>query len=122
MYVGVDIVEIEKIRNLLKREKYINQIFTDNELKFAENYKFVKRTESLAGSFAVKEATAKALGTGFSQGVRLIDIENLRDPTGNPFILLHEKALKIANEKDITKLAVSISHCESYAVAMVVFT
>lgn len=73
----------------------------------------------LAGTFAVKEAVSKALGTGFrSFGPR--EIEVLRDDLGKPFVRLHGGAKKLAEELAIQQIHVSITNTAEYAAAFAV--
>ncbi|MCT4605429.1 MAG: holo-ACP synthase [Marinisporobacter sp.] len=122
MFIGVDIIEIEKVKLLIKKEHYIDKVFTKEEIELVKGYSERRSVESLAGRFAVKEAVVKALGTGFDQGILLTDIETLKDEKGKPVLFLYNKAKKRAQELSISTLCVSISHCELYAVGMVAFS
>ena len=70
----------------------------------------------LAGSFAVKEAVAKALGTGFRTFMP-IDVEVLRDDMGKPYVRLYRGALKRFQEMGMERLEVSITNTREYAMA-----
>ncbi|MGY9041929.1 MAG: holo-ACP synthase, partial [Alphaproteobacteria bacterium] len=61
---GIDLIDIRRIEKTLDRfgKRFIERIFTDNEVQRSENK--LKRVESYAKRFAVKEACSKALGTG----------------------------------------------------------
>lgn len=120
MYIGVDIVEIKKVQKLLERKGYIHRIFTTKELEIVKEYSDIRKAQSLAGKFAAKEAAVKALGTGFDEGILLTDVEITNQENGKPILILHNKAEKKAKELKISRLNVSISHCEAYAVGMVV--
>lgn len=74
----------------------------------------------LAGRFAAKEATVKALGTGFSNGLGLQHIEVLRGPLGQPLLRLHGPALERARALGVTAAHISISHDRHAAIAVVV--
>ena len=71
---GIDLIDIRRIKKTLDRfgVRFINRIYTEKEILKSENK--LKRTESYAKRFAVKEACAKALGTGFRDGVFWRDI------------------------------------------------
>ena len=112
--IGTDIIEINRIKNILKNSKFIKKCFTINEIEYLSN----KNPESTAGYFCAKEAVSKALGTGFS-GFCIKDIEVIKKDSA-PFIMLHNKALEIANEKGIKNIHITISHCRDYAVAYAV--
>ena len=113
--IGNDIIEIERIKKAVEgNPKFLQKHFT---LKEQEHFK--KRNysyETIAGNFAAKEAVSKALGTGFS-GFGPIDIEISRNKVGGPVVFLHGKAKELAEEKNIEKVWVSISHCRAYATA-----
>ena len=72
---GVDLIEIARIEEVIARhgKHYLERIYTPAEL-----VQCGKRTESLAGRFAAKEAAMKALGTGHTQQVLWRDVEVIR--------------------------------------------
>lgn len=108
--IGTDIIEIKRFENL--HENFFHKHFTDNEL----SYLLGKKTESVAGIFAAKEAVSKALGTGF-RGFTALDVEILSDAPGCPRVVLYRGALEIATKTNIKICHVTISHCRDYAVA-----
>jgi len=113
--LGVDIIEIDRIEKAIQNnEGFLYRLFTEKEIEFfkACNY----RTNTIAGSFAAKEAVVKALGTGV-RGFSWKDIEIVRDKLGKPDVLLHGSAKDIAIEKNIKNFLLSISHCKAYAIA-----
>jgi holo-[acyl-carrier protein] synthase len=113
---GVDLIEIARIEEVIARhgKHYLERIYTPAELEQCG-----KRAESLAGRFAAKEATAKALGCGIGD-VAWQEIEVLGDEQNAPKLTLYGAALKMANELGLTTWSVSISHSQSHSVAMVV--
>ncbi len=115
-HVGVDIIEIPRIRQALDRwgERFLRRIYTPGETAFCRN-----RPPQLAARFAAKEAVMKALGTGI-RGVGWREIEVVRERGRAPTIRLHGRAQKRAADLKITELALSISHSRDYAVVMVV--
>jgi holo-[acyl-carrier protein] synthase len=74
---------------------------------------------SLAGRFAAKEATAKALGTGIGD-VGWQEIEILRGPARQPRLFLHGRASNLADELDLETWSLSLSHTRTHAIALVV--
>jgi holo-[acyl-carrier protein] synthase len=76
--------------------------------------------ERFAGRFAAKEAAMKAIGTGWSRGVGWRDFEVARAASGQPVILFHGVASRIAAELGVTRALVSITHIRSLAMAQVV--
>jgi len=113
---GVDLIEIDRIKEVVARHgnHYLERIFTPAELA-----QFGKRTESLAGRFAAKEAVAKALGCGIGE-VTWKEIEILGDEQNAPILKLYGAAENKARELGLTAWSVSISHSQSHSVALVV--
>ena len=115
---GIDIVDIERIKSDVLNEGFRERVFTADEIKYCENKK-IKSFESYAARFAAKEAFAKALGTGFTRGISLKDIE-IERTEGKPRFRLHNKALEILKEQGSYTMDLSISHNETSALASVV--
>ena len=113
---GVDIIEIPRIKQTLDRygQRFLNRIFTPDEIAYCHG-----RAPNLAGRFAAKEATMKALGTGV-RGVSWKDIEVVRADSGAPRVKLHGRAEKRAERLQVSEISLSISHSREYAVAFVV--
>lgn len=112
--VGCDIIEIERMKKACEKEAFLLRVFTEEERRQADG-----RTSVLAGTFAVKEAVAKVLGTGF-RSFMPIDVEVLRDDLGKPYVNLHGGAKRLAQEKAIRRIEVSISDTAEYAMAFAV--
>jgi holo-[acyl-carrier protein] synthase len=77
------------------------------------------RAEALAVHFAAKEAASKALGTGIGP-ISWRDVETLHKWSGEPYLVLHNSAEKIANKRGLSNWAVSLSHSRDNAIAVVV--
>ncbi len=122
--IGNDIVDISRFNKVLTthRKKFLTKYFLPNEIAYACMYK-TKFTEKMASAWAVKEATAKALGTGIDQGVTLQDIELVRNTGGVPAVVLHHTAHQVAKtiSGDSTyDIFVSVSHDGNMAFATVI--
>src|SRR3982074_2087822 len=67
---GVDIAEVLRIRETIERfgDRFLRRVFTEGEIRYCERK--ARPFESYAARFAAKEAGMKALGTGWSRGVR----------------------------------------------------
>jgi len=115
-YVGVDIIEIERIVEATARwgERFLNRVFTPAEIK---NYK--DKPPSLAARFAAKEAVMKAI-SACDSGTAWREIEVLADEEGKPVVKLCGQAKLAAQKLSIKELSVSLSHSKEYAVAFVV--
>ena len=70
-----------------------------------------------ATRFAAKEAVVKALGTGFSQGIGVRDIEVRRTAKGKPYAVLSGRAREVARERGVRELPISLSYTHTDAVA-----
>ncbi len=112
--VGVDVVNIARIRALSEGVK--RKIFHPEELSYAATLTEDVASEYLAGRFAAKEALGKALGCGLA---RLVPSTLLvgRGLDGRPLFVLTGQAEALVGR---SKLALSISHDEPVAVAVVV--
>jgi len=119
--IGVDIARTARIEQTLERHggRFVNRVFTTGEISYCERFK--NRAERYAARFAAKEAAFKALGTGWREGVRWLDVEITHLPSGKPELALSGRAQEIARELGVTRMAVSISHADEYVVAQVVF-
>jgi len=116
--LGVDIVEIERMRlALARRPRMIGRLFSDEERLYCEQK--ARPEVHYALRFAAKEAVVKALGTGFS-GMRWRDIEVTRDEKGRPFPILRGGAEARAAELGITEIHLSLSFTHTTAVASAV--
>ncbi len=126
--LGCDIVQISRFA---KGEeflfRFIKKICTINEIKEIEQKKQNEQPDKLesavATRFAAKEAVAKALGSGFQNGITLKDIEITHDSLGCPVVTLYNKALSRAY--DVThnqsfKLHITLSNEQEYANAVAV--
>ena len=115
--LGVDIVEIERMRRILDRTpSFAHKVFTDAEQDYC-NRKGNPATH-YAARFAAKEAVCKALGTGIlASGIGMRDVEVVRDSHGKPAIALHGAAAHIAEEQGVVDVPLSITYTHSVAVA-----
>ena len=91
--LGSDLIDTTRIERTLERygERFTRRCFTDAER--AKSERRAKRAESYARRYAAKEACAKALGTGFRDGVFWRDIGVVNRPGGKPTIVLTGGAL-----------------------------
>ncbi len=115
-YIGVDIVEIDRIRRIASRWEgsFLHRVYTEPELELCR-----QKPASLAARFAGKEAVVKALGTR-TGGIGWREIEILADSGGKPLLHLYGKAQRQADSLGLSNLAISLSHSREYAVALVV--
>ncbi len=112
--LGVDVVEIKRIQQSIDEygSAFLTKVFTSHELAYAKSKK--NSVHHIAARFAVKEAVAKALATGWSGGFRWKDIEVQNDVSGKPSVTLYGHMYNLLKG---SKILVSISHSESVVVA-----
>ena len=119
---GIDVVEISRIQRALERTggRFARRVFTPQEIAACE----ARRRPALHFSvrFAAKEAAMKALGTGWSQGVRWVDIETVPDaqrPSALLCLQLHGRAAERAVHSGMSGCHLAVSRSRTHAVAMV---
>lgn len=121
--VGVDLVEVERIRRALEDARtgarFRRRVYTANEIAYCEK-KQRGRCESYAGRFAAKEAVMKALGRGWGAQVRWLEIEVARAAGGKPEIVLHENTARLARQLGICAWSLSITHTAQHGLAYVI--
>lgn len=119
--LGLDLTEIERLAETESRRgpRFLERLFTAGERAYCER-RAARRIVHYAGRFAVKEAVMKALGTGWTRGVRWVDIEVRRAPGGPPEIALHGATAEIARRRGIDRWHVTITHDAGIAAAVVV--
>ena len=115
--LGTDIIECLRIARMIEKhgELFLNRVYTRAEIAYCSSRKGAN--QSYAGRWAVKEAVLKAMGTGWSRGIRWKDIEVVTDLTGKPTVAIHGVAKEICEELGITDVLISLSHCRSHATA-----
>jgi holo-[acyl-carrier protein] synthase len=120
--IGVDLAEVDRIRDALERAetgaRFRDRIFTRGEQAYCERRK--RKYESYAARFAAKEATMKALGSGWGRNVGWTEIEVVREPGGRPEIRLHGKTAAFASKLGIRRFALALTHTAETAMAEVI--
>jgi holo-[acyl-carrier protein] synthase len=119
--LGVDIAEVGRMKTAMERhgEAFLRRVYTAREREYCERFK--NKYERYAGRFAAKEAAMKALGTGWSRGVRWVDVEVVREKGGRPTMKLAGEAAKVAERMGVKNIALSITHTAQQAFAEVIF-
>ncbi len=115
--IGTDIVEIERIRQMIERhgDHFLNRCFTPAEIAYANRHR--DAAVRFSGRWAAKEAVVKVIGTGFVQGITFHDIEVVALHTGQPTVQLSGEALQVSQRLKITDIKLTISHAREYATA-----
>jgi holo-[acyl-carrier protein] synthase len=117
---GIDIAEVPRIAESMQRfgDRFLRRVFTADEILYCDSK--ANRAERYAARFAAKEAAMKALGTGWSHGVRWRDLEVKRQPGGRPTLAFHGKAAEFAAQLGAKHVALSLSHTAEQAIAQVI--
>jgi len=117
---GIDITEVPRIRETIKRfgSRFLDRIFTAGEIRYCQAK--ANSNERFAARFAAKEAGMKALGTGWSRGVRWRDCEVARKPGSRPTMVFHGEAGRIAAQLGVRNVALSLTHTKEQAMAQVI--
>jgi len=122
--IGTDIVEISRIAKMSDntRERLARRVLTKDEYKrfvTMSQVSFNNATSYLAKRWAGKEATAKALGTGIANGVSFQHIEIVTLASGQPTLILSNRALEVAQSKKAKHWHISLADEKRYATAFV---
>jgi holo-[acyl-carrier protein] synthase len=119
--IGIDLVEISRLEEKLSRGNlgFRNRVFTPAEIEYCEGR--ASRFASYAARFAAKEATMKALGTGWAEGIAWQEIEIVNNQAGAPFLKLSGRALERFTQMGATRAHVTLSHSRDTAIAQVTF-
>lgn len=114
---GIDIIEVDRIERAAEQKEFLERIFTENEYNYYK--KCNCNPQTLAGTFAAKEATAKALAAGFN-GIGWRDIEILHDELGKPYVQLWNAAIERMHSLGGRCIHISISHIKTLAIAQAI--
>ena len=119
--IGVDIVENNRFKKLIKKKKFINRICSSREII---NFKKKNNKISyLSKRFSAKEAFVKALGSGFRNELCFNDISILNDKKGKPYFLFNQKIKNILKNKYKLikfKALLSLSDEKKYSISYVI--
>lgn len=118
--IGIDLVEIQRIRDALERhgEAFARRILTEAEWEYCRLH--ADPAPCVAARFAAKEAISKALGTGIGTEVAWHDIEVVRGPAGQPSARLAGGAVQRMEGMGGTRIHLSLSHERGHAAAMAI--
>tara|TARA_B100000035_G_scaffold141382_1_gene120384 strand:- start:79 stop:465 length:387 start_codon:yes stop_codon:yes gene_type:complete len=119
--IGVDMINNDRIKLLLKNKNFINRIFSKNEILISK--KFLNKINFFSKRFAAKESLVKALGTGFRDNLNFKDIEIYNDKLGKPYYLVNPKMKRLIKKKKKVnnfQLFLSISDEKDYSIAFTI--
>jgi holo-[acyl-carrier protein] synthase len=118
--IGIDLVDCARIENSIERfgARFLQRVFTEGEIAYSQSMKFPAR--HLAARFAAKEALSKAFGTGIGKSMGWRDLDVQKKESGEPFVVLSGGAQKMAPERGVEKIWISLSHTESSGMATII--
>jgi len=118
--VGTDVVELSRIQASHERfgEHFVERILMDEEIELFRRSKQPARF--LAMRFAGKEATVKAMGTGFAHGVWLRDVGITSNEWGRPLIIWSERGQGVCDRLGIGAGHVSLTDDAGLIIAFAV--
>jgi holo-[acyl-carrier protein] synthase len=118
--IGSDMAEVPRLRQAIERhgERFLQRVFTPLEISYCRTHR--NADERFAARFAAKEAMMKALGTGWRRGIRWRDIEISNAASGKPELRLSGKALEFYESLGGTRILLSLTHTDHYALAQVI--
>jgi len=107
--IGTDIVEMTRMEATWKRfgEHFARRILMEEEMELFKQT--IQPARFLAMRFAGKEATVKAMGTGFAHGVWLRDVGITRNEWGRPLVIWSDRGQKVCKDLGIGKGHVSLT-------------
>ncbi len=117
--IGTDIVSVARMQQALERhgDQFAERILGEGE--YLEFLRSAHPAHFLAKRFAAKEATAKAMGLGFRNGLSLKHICVVHDELGKPVLEFHEQGLRLVEELAIGDAFISLADERDMAVAFV---
>ncbi len=117
--IGIDLVDCARIENSIERfgERFLKRVFTAGEIAYSQSMKFPAR--HLAARFAAKEALSKAFGTGIGKSMGWRDLDVQKRESGEPFVVLTGGAEKMAQERGVGRIWISLSHTEQSGLATI---
>jgi holo-[acyl-carrier protein] synthase len=116
--LGVDLCEVDRMRGALERTPTLrDRLFTDAELEYCQAQR--DPSERFAARFAAKEAVLKAMGLGVG-ACKWREIEVARADSGQPSVVLHGGARRLADERGIGSWLLTMTHTHRVAEAIAV--
>jgi len=118
--LGTDIVEIARIEGVISRsgDRLAQRVLSESE--WAQYQAHQQPVRFLAKRFAVKEAAAKAFGTGIRNGLAFNQFEVYNDALGKPRLQLRDEAERLAARMGVTSVHVTLADERHYACATVI--
>ena len=116
--LGLDVVELDRIQRVFSRfgDRFLRRVLTKQERALLPK----SPAAFIAARFAAKEAAAKALGTGFRQGVGFHTLAVRKTPSGKPEMVFSGPARDLCQKMGVTSVHLSMTHGRDVASAVVI--
>ena len=116
--VGIDLVDIDEVRESVQRfgDRYLFRVYSASEVAYAQTSEH-ECAARLAARFAAKEAVIKLLAP-VEEPIPWRDIEVCRAPSGQSHISLSGAAKRLAEERRMGQISLSLAHHGRTAIAM----
>jgi holo-[acyl-carrier protein] synthase len=118
--VGTDLVELSRMQQTWDRfgQRFVERLLMPEERALFDSSKWPVRF--LAMRFAGKEATVKAMGTGFRHGMWIRDVGIINNAWGRPLVIFSERGIGVCRELGIGEAHVSLTDDAGLVVAFAV--
>ena len=118
--IGIDLVDCARIESSIARfgDRFLHRVFTQGEIAYSQSMKFPAR--HFAARFAAKEALSKAFGTGIGKSMAWRDLDVRKKESGEPYVVLSGGAERMARERKVEKVWISLSHTETIGMATII--
>jgi holo-[acyl-carrier protein] synthase len=116
--LGADIIEVSRIRSVLLRhgDKFIERILTEEERAYCSG--MAHPDKHIAARFAAKEAVSKCFTTGIGAELGWKSISVYHGARHEPLVRLDEQAQALLAQVGATRILLTLSHTENYAMAV----
>lgn len=118
--VGIDVLEVKRMEDYVKRELPMEKIFTQYEIEYIR--RVAKSYTRMAGIFSAKEAFLKATGVGVKNGISLLEVEIRHEESGRPYLNLMGNAKATLEKMKLNNVDISISHTDNIATAICILS
>ncbi|MBI5181987.1 MAG: holo-ACP synthase [Nitrospirae bacterium] len=120
--IGIDLVKIERIKRAVEKwhDHFVGRVFTKKEQEYS--FRQSNPYQHLSVRLAAKEAILKAIGTGWSGGIKWTDIEIINNEKGSPVAVVSGRVKDLIELQGVKEILISLSHDTEYAIAQAVLT
>ncbi len=115
--IGTEIVECLRVGRMIEEhgELFLLRVYTEREVRYCRSRQ--RTTEQFTALWAAKESILKCLSMPWRRGLAWTDMEVRMDASNRPQVMLCGAAKDIAQERQVSDILLSLSHCRAYAVA-----